>query len=88
MLDKNNEVLFGEYCKTCKYERYSETDSPCAECLAEPVNLYSHKPVKWEGGRWYICWTTSETRSCLSESGEVCTREPQRQRKGHCQTEH
>lgn len=49
MIDKNNEVLFGEYCKTCKYERYSETDSPCAECLAEPVNLYSHKPVKWEG---------------------------------------
>lgn len=49
MLDKNNEVLFGEYCKTCKYERYSETDSPCAECLAEPVNLYSRKPVKWEG---------------------------------------
>lgn len=49
MIDKNNEVLFGEYCKTCKYERYSETDNPCAECLAEPVNLYSHKPVKWEG---------------------------------------
>ena len=49
MLDKNNEVLFGEYCKTCKYKNYSETDSPCAECLAEPVNLYSHKPVKWEG---------------------------------------
>lgn len=49
MIYKNNEVLFGEYCKTCKYERYSETDSPCAECLAEPVNLYSHKPVKWEG---------------------------------------
>lgn len=49
MIDKNNEVLFGEYCKTCKYKNYSETDSPCAECLAEPVNLYSHKPVKWEG---------------------------------------
>lgn len=49
MLDKNNEVLFGEYCKTCKYKNYSETDSPCAECLAEPVNLYSRKPVKWEG---------------------------------------
>lgn len=49
MIDKNNEVLFGEYCKTCKYRNYSETDSPCSECLAEPVNLYSHKPVKWEG---------------------------------------
>jgi hypothetical protein len=49
MLDKNNEVFFEEYCKTCKYKNYSETDSPCAECIAEPVNLYSHKPVKWEG---------------------------------------
>lgn len=49
MLDKNNEVFFGEYCKTCKYKNYSEMDSPCAECIAEPVNLYSHKPVKWEG---------------------------------------
>jgi hypothetical protein len=49
MLDKNNEVFFEEYCKTCKYKNYSETDSPCEECIAEPVNLYSHKPVKWEG---------------------------------------
>lgn len=49
MIDKNNEVLFGEYCKTCKYKNYAETDSPCAECLAEPVNLYSHKPVNWVG---------------------------------------
>lgn len=49
MLDRNNEVFFGEYCKTCKYKNYSETDCPCSECIAEPVNLYSHKPVKWEG---------------------------------------
>lgn len=49
MIDKNNEVLFGEYCKTCKYKNYAETDSPCAGCLAEPVNLYSHKPVNWVG---------------------------------------
>ena len=49
MLDKNNEVFFGEYCKTCKYKNYSETDCPCSECIAEPVNLYSHKPIKWEG---------------------------------------
>lgn len=49
MLDKNNEVFFGEYCKTCKYKNYSETDCPCSECIAEPVNLYSHKPIRWEG---------------------------------------
>lgn len=49
MLDKNNEVFFGEYCKTCKYKNYSETDCPCSECITEPVNLYSHKPIRWEG---------------------------------------
>lgn len=45
------EVYFSEFCKTCKYDKDDENDinSPCYDCLAEPVNLYSHKPVKWEG---------------------------------------
>lgn len=42
------EVYFGEYCQTCKHEKKSETDEPCDDCLNEPVNLYSHKPIKWE----------------------------------------
>ena len=43
-------VHFHEYCKTCEYfkendDSYNET---CDECLYEPVNLHSHKPVKWK----------------------------------------
>lgn len=41
------EVRFDEYCKTCKFKNNTEEDTPCDECLAEPANLYSHKPVKY-----------------------------------------
>lgn len=42
------EVYFGEYCKTCKSEKVDEKDAPCNECLEEPANYGSVKPVKWE----------------------------------------
>ena len=42
------EVYFHEHCKSCKYEKMPETKEPCNECLDHPVNLHSHKPVKWE----------------------------------------
>lgn len=42
------EVYFDEYCKTCKHKKVEDTDEPCCECLENPTNLYSHKPVKWE----------------------------------------
>lgn len=48
MEDIYKEVYFDQYCKACKHEKLPETDDPCDECLNEPVNLYSHKPVKWE----------------------------------------
>ena len=42
------EVYFHEYCKTCKYKDLSEKDEPCAECISEPVNLDTHRPVRYE----------------------------------------
>lgn len=42
------EVYFGEYCKTCKHEKLEEDKDPCHDCLNNPVNVYSHKPVYWE----------------------------------------
>lgn len=41
-------VYFGQYCKTCKHYQLAENEDPCDECLENPVNLWSHKPVKWE----------------------------------------
>lgn len=48
MEDLYKEVYFGEYCNKCKHEKLGEEEDPCRECLEEPVNLYSHKPVKFE----------------------------------------
>ena len=39
------EVLFDEFCITCKYRDLPEEDEPCRECLDYPENLYSRKPV-------------------------------------------
>lgn len=49
MLDHEyKEVYFHEYCKTCKYKDVDDVKDPCNECLDEPANLYSHKPVKYK----------------------------------------
>ena len=43
-----HEVYFYQYCKDCKYEKTPQEKDPCHECLSETMNLYSHKPVKYE----------------------------------------
>lgn len=50
MDDSYKEVYFGEYCKSCRWKDKSEDSDPCFECLSEPVNLYSHKPTRYEDG--------------------------------------
>lgn len=42
------EVYFHEYCKTCKYVNVEDVKDPCNDCLGEPANLHSHKPVYYE----------------------------------------
>lgn len=49
MEESYKEVYFHEYCKTCKHEKVDEDKEPCHDCLNEPVNVYSHKPVYYEG---------------------------------------
>ena len=47
-MDDKKEVYFYQYCKSCKYFKIKETKEPCNECLDNPVNEYSHKPVNYE----------------------------------------
>ena len=42
------EVYFHEFCKKCKHEKVKDTEEPCYECLGEPTNWNSHRPVKYE----------------------------------------
>lgn len=43
------EVYFDKYCETCKHKDVPMTEDPCDECLSNPTNTYSHKPVNLEG---------------------------------------
>ena len=42
------EVYYDKYCETCKYADVDDAKDPCNECLGEPTNLHSHKPIKYE----------------------------------------
>lgn len=42
------EVRFDKYCRTCEHEKQEAHSDPCNDCLSEPVNTYSHKPINWK----------------------------------------
>lgn len=46
LIDK--EVDFHTYCATCEYQKLGDDEEPCCDCLDEPKNSYSRKPVMWK----------------------------------------
>lgn len=44
------EVEFWKYCEKCRHHGVKDEKDPCNDCLAEPVNLHSTKPVYFEEG--------------------------------------
>ena len=49
MRNQEKIVEFWKWCQKCKYNGASDSyGSTCDECLSNPVNTNSHKPVKWE----------------------------------------
>ncbi len=40
-------VDFEPFCKTCEYQKRPEFEKPCDECLENPVNFESKRPLKW-----------------------------------------
>ena len=42
------EVYFDQFCRECKHNDKKATDEPCFECLENPVNEGSHKPINFE----------------------------------------
>ncbi len=41
-------VDFGEWCCKCKHFDLPECMDPCHDCLNNPTNTNSRKPVRWE----------------------------------------
>lgn len=44
-MNEEKEVYFDQYCKLCKHHGLEESKDPCNDCLAEPSNTNSHKPI-------------------------------------------
>lgn len=42
------EVEFWKYCEKCKHYEVEDVKDPCNDCLDEPVNSHSTKPVYFE----------------------------------------
>lgn len=42
------EVDYAEYCNKCVFRNLSESEDPCWDCLSQPVNEGSQKPVRYK----------------------------------------
>lgn len=42
------EVYYHEYCPKCKHREVKNVEEPCDECLGEPLNWNTNRPVKYE----------------------------------------
>lgn len=45
MIGDEKEVLFGKFCPVCEFAERSENHEPCDDCLDQPTNQDSHKPI-------------------------------------------
>lgn len=45
--NKLKEVYF-TYCESCEFKDVEQSEDPCHDCLNEPVNEWSHKPVNYK----------------------------------------
>lgn len=41
-------VEFDKYCETCEYKDLKESKDPCHECLSNPTNVGSIKPMNYK----------------------------------------
>ena len=47
-LNPDKIVEFHKYCENCVHSDKEEIEDPCFDCLENPVNEYSHRPVHFE----------------------------------------
>lgn len=45
---KEKIVRFDEYCDKCKHKELEDYKDPCNDCLNNPVNINSRRPVNYE----------------------------------------
>lgn len=63
------EVDFKTYCKTCEYKDLKEKFDPCNDCLAEPMNANSDKPIYWKEAEMVDSILVSVDFSNINDTG-------------------
>ena len=50
MIGDNKEVYYDKYCPKCEHKDVSESDpnGKCWDCLDQPFNQDSHKPINFK----------------------------------------
>lgn len=48
MIGDLKHVDYRKYCPKCKYNDQQDYEDPCNECMDNPVNQDSHKPINFE----------------------------------------
>ncbi len=48
MNTRTKEADYHKYCRICKHAKVLETDDPCNDCLNQPYNIDSRKPINFE----------------------------------------
>lgn len=60
LIDK--EVRYDLYCDKCVHTSKGEEEDPCHDCLNQPSNEYSHKPVYFKADAGWEDWTPTKQR--------------------------
>ena len=47
-MESKDKIVDFTYCNHCKFKDYPEEALPCHECLNEPVNTDSQRPLRFE----------------------------------------
>ena len=48
MIGDLKEVFYDKFCHKCVHEKLAENEEPCCDCLNEPGNVDSHRPIYFE----------------------------------------
>ena len=43
-----DKIVDFEYCNKCKHEKCPSSQDPCHDCLNNPTNVHSHRPINFE----------------------------------------
>lgn len=47
-MSDTKEVRFDNWCDSCEHYDKDATDIPCNDCLAQPYNVHSSKPIYYK----------------------------------------